>query len=48
LSTIRLSLLDHSRARLEGDQDAIAELSDHLTFEAPGAKFDPRVKKGQR
>lgn len=47
MSTLTLHHLDHSFAQLGGDRDAIAELSDHLTFKAPGADFDPRVKSGK-
>lgn len=47
MSTVRVRLIDHATAQVDAEASVIAELSDKLTFEAPGAQFDPRVKKGQ-
>lgn len=47
MSIVRVSLIDHATAQVQAEPSVVAELSDVLAFEAPGAAFDPRVKKGQ-
>lgn len=47
MSTVTVSLADHATARISAEESVIADLADALAFEAPGASFDPRVRKGQ-
>ena len=46
MQTITLKMKDYSMLQLvECDPDVVHELSEHFTFEVPGAKFMPAVKK---
>jgi superfamily II DNA or RNA helicase len=43
-SDLKLTKVNQAWMRVEGDMGIARELSDHLTFEVPGAKFSPKYK----
>lgn len=43
-SDLKLIKVNQAWMRVEGDMGIARELSDHLTFEVPGAKFSPKYK----
>jgi superfamily II DNA or RNA helicase len=43
-SNLKLVKVNEAWMRVEGDMGIARELSDHLTFEVPGAKFSPKYK----
>ena len=43
-SDLKLVKVNQAWMRVEGDMGIARELSDHLTFEVPGAKFSPKYK----
>lgn len=43
-SDLKLTKVNEAWMRVEGDIGIARELSDHLTFEVPGAKFSPKYK----
>ena len=43
-SDLSLVKVDEAWLRVDGDMGIARELSDHLTFEVPGAKFSPKYK----
>lgn len=46
MHTIKLRMKDHSMLQItECDPSIVTELSEHFTFEVPGAKFMPAVKR---
>lgn len=42
-----MDLKDHASVVLSGDESAIMDISEELSFESPGAKYDPRVRQGR-
>ena len=43
-SDLKLTKVNEAWMRVEGDMGIARELSEHLTFEVPGAKFSPKYK----
>ena len=43
-SDLILTKVNEAMLRVEGDMGIARELSEHLTFEVPGAKFSPKYK----
>ena len=43
---IKVKKLNEAFVRVEAEEGILSEISEYFTFEAPNAKFDPRVKKG--